>query len=587
METKNATLMKKIKFLMAIVGLALLASLAACHDDLNTETTDTEEETPENVDDATTDNSGDHESDDDYVWDASSVTTIVLNGTSITVNGSGATANGSKVTIASAGNYSISGSLTNGQIVVDTDDAETVRLILKGVNVTNTSSSPVYVSDAKKVVVVLTEETENFLTDGTSYVFTSGEDEPNATLFSTADLSIFGTGTLSIDANYNDGIASKDGLIIKSGTINVNAKDDGIRGKDYLIVHNGDVAITSGGDALKSDNEDDATQGYILIDDGSFHLTSAGDGLDAVTDVLIANSDFTIVSGGGSSSTLTTSSAKGIKGIVDVVIDEGEFSINSADDALHANNTVRINGGTFSIATKDDAIHADKQLLVNGGNITITKSYEGLESAVITIADGEIHLTASDDGINGADGTTVSMGPGGSSGSAKLSITGGYIYVNATGDGLDVNGSITMTNGVLIVNGPTANNNAPLDYDGTFVISGGFVLAAGSSGMAQIPGSSSTQNSVLIKFNSTQTAGQLVHVQSSTGTELFTFKPIKNYQSIAFSAPTLTKQSYHLYVGGSDSYSAIDGLYESGGYSAGTKKTTFSVSGTTTQITTQ
>ena len=179
------------------------------------------------------------------------------------------------------------------------------------------------------------------------------------------------------------------------------------------------------------------------------------------------------------------------------------------------------------------------------------------------------------------------MGPGGSSGSAKLSITGGYIYVNATGDGLDVNGSITMTNGVLIVNGPTANNNAPLDYDGTFVISGGFVLAAGSSGMAQIPGSSSTQNSVLIKFNSTQTAGQLVHVQSSTGTELFTFKPIKNYQSIAFSAPTLTKQSYHLYVGGSDSYSAIDGLYESGGYSAGTKKTTFSVSGTTTQITTQ
>lgn len=580
--------MKKLKLLLALMGLVLLATLAACSDDLSTETGATEEEIPENVDDATTSNAGDHESDDDYVWDASTVTTLVLNGTSITVNGTGATASGSKVTITSAGNYSISGALTNGQVVVDTDDAETVRLILNGVNIANASSSPIYVLDAKKVIVVLTEATENFLTDAASYTFATGEDEPNAALFSTANLTVFGTGSLAIDANYNDGIASKDGLIIKSGTINIDAKDDGIRGKDYLIVRDGQLTVTSGGDGLKSDNEEDATLGYILVDKGSFDLTTAGDGLDAVTDVLISDGEFTIISGGGSSATMTTSSAKGIKGAVDVVIDAGEFSINSADDALHANNSVSVNGGTFSIATKDDAIHADNQLLVHGGTINITKSYEGLESAAITIAAGEIHLIASDDGINGSDGTTTSGGPGGgSSGSAKLTITGGYTYVNATGDGVDVNGSIAMTDGVLIVNGPTANNNAPLDYDGTFVISGGFVLATGSSGMAQIPGSSSTQNSVLLKFSSAQAAGQLVHLQSSEGTELFTFKPAKNYQSIAFSAPSLTKQSYDLYVAGSDNNAATDGLYAIGGYQVGTKKTTFSVSGVSTQVTVQ
>ncbi|MDD5766836.1 MAG: carbohydrate-binding domain-containing protein, partial [Candidatus Marinimicrobia bacterium] len=349
-------------------------------------------------------NCDDHEDSDDYSWNTSSVIPITLNGSSINVTGSGATVSGTKVTVTSTGNYSISGTLSDGQIIVNTEDEGTVRLILNGANITSSTSAPIHIISAKKVVLVLADTTQNYVTDASSYSSSTEEDAPNATIFSMSDLTIFGNGILTVDANYNDGIASKDGLIIKSGTININSVDDGIRGKDYLIVKNGNITVKSGGDGLKSDNEDDSSKGYISIEAGTLNITSGGDAIAAETDVLISNGTISLTSGGGSGYAVGTISTKGIKAIVNTIIDDGTITINSADDALHSNGCLVINGGTFSISSGDDGVHADSILGINGGDILIKKSYEGIESAAIIITDGTIHVTSSDDGINAAGG---------------------------------------------------------------------------------------------------------------------------------------------------------------------------------------
>lgn len=547
------------------------------------------------VSEITGDNCATHEADADYTWTSSSVIPVVLNGSSITVSSSGASVSGSTLTISSAGTYSFSGSLTNGQIIVNTEDKETVRLILNGVSVTCSQSAPIYVKKAEKAVLILADNTSNTLTDGSTYTYDNASDEePNACVFSKSDLSISGNGSLTINANFNDGINTKDGLVIKSGNIKITAKDDAIRGKDYMVIHSGTFDLTASGDGLKSDNDSDATKGYISIDKGTYTIVSGGDAIAAQTDVLISDGLFTLTSGGGSSKTASsTVSSKAIKGTVCVVIDKGTFTISSADDAVHSNSSVAINGGSFTISSGDDGLHADTALGISGGDINITKSYEGIESAYITINNGTIHVTASDDGINGAGGSDSSGtggwgGPGAmpSSGNYYLYVNGGYIYVNAGGDGIDVNGSIEMTNGTVIVNGPTDNGNGPLDYDGSFKISGGFLLAVGSSGMAQAPGTGSSQYSVLLNLSSAKTAGTLVSFQTSDGKELFTFAPAKKYQSIAFSSPDLKSgSSYDVYVGGSSTGTATDGLYSGGTYSDGTKYTSITLSGTTTKVT--
>jgi hypothetical protein len=369
----------------------------------------------------------------------------------------------------------------------------------------------------------------------------------------------------------------------------VNAKDDGIRGKDYLVVEDGNITVKAGGDGLKSDNETDATLGYVLIKNGNISITSGGDGINAQTDALVSDGNITITSGGGSSQYSASLSAKGIKGVASLIIDDGNFTINSADDALHSNGSLNVNGGVFSIATGDDGLHADKALTVNGGDINITKSYEGIESrTVITVNNGTIRITSSDDGVNvagGVDGSGMRDDPFAVDGNCFLYINGGYMAVNAVGDGLDSNGSIVMAGGTVLVNGPTNNANGALDH-GSFKMTGGLIIAAGSSGMAQAPGgTTSTQYSVLVNLRSTQSAGTIFHVQTSDGVEVLTFKPAKNYQSVAFSSPLLTKgSSYAIYLGGSSTGTASDGLYTDGTYAAGTSYGTFSISSAVTTL---
>jgi hypothetical protein len=549
-------------------------------------------------------NSETHDDAEDYVWEESAVIPITLNGDSIVVDGAGVTVDGSTATITSAGTYSLSGSLDDGQIIVNTQDQALVRLILNGVDMHSSSSAPIAILSAEETMIVLADGSENAIADDSSYVFPSADvDEPNAAIFSASDLTITGAGSLTVSGNYNDGIASKDGLIINGGTILVTAADDGIRGKDYLVVKDGNVTVNAQGDGLKADNAEDASKGYLAIAAGTINVTAGGDALTAETDVAVTGGALTLSSGGGSAGQIAEdASAKGIKAAVGVTIDGGTLTIDSADDAIHSNGSVTINAGTFALTSGDDGIHADATLEVNGGNIQVTEAYEGIEGGVITINDGDVHVVSSDDGVNvagGNDSSGMVAGPGrggrpgqGSSqdastytGSNFLYINGGTLVVDAAGDGLDANGAIVMTGGVVLVNGPTERMNGALDYDGGFNITGGLLVAAGSNGMATAPGTASSQNSVLINYDTVQAAGTLVHIQNSEGQELLTFAPAKDYQSIVLSAPELVAgETYTVYAGGSATGIVTSGWYQDAAYTPGTEYTSFTVADVVTTV---
>lgn len=518
----------------------------------------------------------DHDDADDYNWGNSSVTSIMLSDDVITIEGSGAVADASVVTINAAGNYSITGTLSDGQIVVDSDDEELVRLILNGVDISSLSTAPINIISAEKTLIVLADNTDNYMTDSDDYVFDDPEeDEPDATIFSKDDLTISGNGSLTVSGNYKEAIKSKDGLIIDSGTIHVNSVDDGIQGKDYLIIKNGNITVNAVGDGLKSNNDDDASVGYVKIEDGSLTITSGDDAIQAESSVIISGGDLLLVSGGGSQVVVDDdTSAKGVKAGLNITIDAGSLDINSADDAIHANETIIINGGLLQLATGDDGIHADSSIEINAGIIDVSESYEGIESSLITINDGQIHLSATDDALNAAGNN-----------SNYLFINGGYVFIDADGDGIDVNGYIEMSGGIVIVNGPTANNNGALDYDDSFIIDGGFLVATGSSRMAQAPGNSSSQNSVILSFDSMQAAGTLFHIENNNGEEIFSFAPLKSYQSIAFSSDQFLKGStYNIYLGGTSTGDGIDGLYVEEKYTAGSYLGSFSISNTLTVL---
>ncbi|HEY1015551.1 MAG TPA: carbohydrate-binding domain-containing protein [Herpetosiphonaceae bacterium] len=522
-------------------------------------------------------------------------TTITLSGDSITAGGAGVTVDGAQATITAAGTYRLSGTLADGRIVVDTADKEPVRLILDGAALSSSTSSPLAIMQAATVEITLAEGSENSVADAAAYVYAAPDvDEPNAAIFSAADLTIDGAGALTVSGNANDGIASKDGLLISGGTITVTAADDGIRGKDYLAVRGGTITVTAKGDGLKSDNAEDPARGYVAIEGGSLAVTAGGDALSAETDALIADGTLHLTAGGGADGSLAAdASAKGVKAASNVTIDGGALTIDAADDAIHSNANVTINNGTLALASGDDGVHADAALTINGGATTISQSYEGIESAVITINGGSVHLVAEDDGVNvagGADGSGMQR-PGGRgrdtgayAGSFFLRINGGEVVVDAGGDGLDANGAIEMTGGLVLVSGPTAQMNAALDYDGGFAISGGTLVAAGSAGMAQAPGANSSQRSVQINFTATQPAGSLVQIQAADGANLMTFAPAKDFQTLVFSSPALAAGDYQILVGGSPAGAAVGGWYEGGAASAGAAYATFSASEIVTQV---
>ncbi|MHC1721006.1 MAG: carbohydrate-binding domain-containing protein [Clostridiaceae bacterium] len=529
--------------------------------------------------------------------------TFIESGSDIKVTGTGVTVSGSTVTINSGGTYSIKGTLSDGQIIVSVENNEKVYIILNGVNITNSQSAPIYIVNAKKAIISIADGTENHIK--CTAAETAANAEPDAAIFSKVDLVFTGGGSLSVESDNNKGIVGKDDLKIENGKITITSAGDGIRGRDSVVITSGNIVIDSGADGIQANNDEDVEKGYVLIEGGKINITSIEDGIQGEVSTLIRNGDITIKTGGGSansskqdswgqwgqdgnarpgdkSQTTTaaegdTASAKALKAGVNIVIEGGNISIDSSDDALHSGNNLVISGGSFNISSGDDGIHADSTLTLNNGTVNITKSYEGIESQGITVKDGTINLVASDDGFNAAGGNDSSSTSGrqgqnnlDSSSDAVLNINGGSITVNAGGDGLDSNGTISMTAGTVYVSGPTNDGNGAIDYGSGFNITGGTLIAAGSSGMAVAPSTSSTQNSVKINLVS-QSANSTVKVVASDGTEVLTYTPSKQYASVVVSSPKLkTGSTYKVYV--------VTG-------STKTEIGSFTISGTVTELT--
>lgn len=501
---------------------------------------------------------------DDYYfdWKNSSYKTIALNGGSAGVNGDGLAVQGSTVTISASGIYQVTGTLTDGSIVVDVNkdtDQGTVFLVLNETAIESQTSAPIYIKGAKKAVILLENGTNNSVTSGSDTVV-NADGEPSAAIFSKADLTITGGGTLTVTGDNNDGITSKDDLKITDGTLTIKAKADGIVGKDSLSVKNGSIIINAGKDGMRSTNETDEDKGNIVIQNGQFTITAGNDAIQAAKQVQIEDGKLDLNSGGGypgqsinsgkegfggppdqnaetSQSTEEVASKKGLKSGQGILINNGTINISSYEDSVHSNSDLAINGGILTLQSGDDGLHADNNLLINNGEITIKNSYESLEGTNITINGGKIKAASSDDGIN------VNSKQG------VLTITAGEVELNANGDGTDSNGSINMTGGTVYVDGPAANMNGAVDYDTSFTISGGTLIASGSSGMAQAP-STNTQPSILMYYSSTQAAGSPITLKDKDGTIVASFTPSKQYNSVVISSPKLSVGSaYSLYSG--------------------------------------
>lgn len=533
-------------------------------------------------------------------------TTITLSDSSCRVDGDGAVASGTNVTINKAGTYILIGSSANSRVTVEADETDKLQIVLNGVSIISEDGPALYIKSADKVFLTLADGMYNSLSDGSNYELVDEDTTLDAALFSREDVTINGSGRLTINGNYKHGIVSKDDLVITGGTLDITAKNVGLSGKDCVKITDADITVNAGTDGIRSDNDEDADRGYVYIESGTIDITAGNDGIQAETVLNIADGTFTLTTGGGSTnastqsggdfnpmwgmwggttSTVDEESAKGLKASSDILISGGTFTIDSSDDAIHSNGTVSITDGEFAIKSGDDGIHADTDLGISGGVIHITKSYEGIEASKLVISGGNIDLIASDDGLNAAggnDGSSMSGRPGMGSfsrTSGEIIISGGYLLVNASGDGIDSNGTVTVSGGVTLVTGPTNSGNGALDYESSATVTGGVLIALGASGMATGFTSAENQGAIFCSF-STQSAGTSLSLCDADGKVLASFTPNKAYQSAVISAPGIADGgTYTLLAGSEVANTDSNGYTKDSTCTGGTAITTITMNG--------
>ena len=421
---------------------------------------------------------------------------IQLNGSSATCESNAVEIHGSTITIKDEGTYVISGVLENGMLVVDSEETDKTQIVLNGATIHNESGAALYIKESDKVFLTLEKETENKLSSGSSFETIDGE-EIDGAIYSKADLTLNGDGKLSVNSPGGHGIVSKDDLIFTGGTYSVEAASHGLSANDML-------------------------------------------------------------------------------GIAD-----GNFTIVSGEDSIHCDLNIYIQNGSFEIDAKDDAVHADETLLVEGGKINITNSYEGLEALDIKVSGGDIRVVASDDGLNAAGGTDNSGfggmgndqfggpgqkpgngrrgGPGGGmsgdfggmhggSSDGSIIISGGSLYIKASGDGIDANGTLEISGGSVIVCGPTQGDTATLDYDVSGVITGGTFIGTGARNMAQT--FSDSKQGVIAVSVGNQQAGTQITLTDSSGKVILTQTPELSFAIVILSSPEILKgEIYTITVG--------------------------------------
>ena len=460
--------------------------------------------------------------------DAAAVT-ISLSGESAKISGSGASEDGGVVTIQSGGTYALTGDYA-GRIVVDAA-GEDVTLRLSGVSVISDSGPAVEVTAAGSVTIEAEGGTENSLT--LAEEFQPADGEADAAVYAKSDLTLTGEGTIYVSGGVRDGVNCRGSLTISSLALRVDAADDGIVGKSSVTAgEDAQITVTSGGDGIKATEDTDTALGFVTLGAGRYSITAGNDGVQAETALTVSDGEYTITSGGGAAAAASLDedgSYKGLKAGTTLAVTEGELALDCADDALHA-DCVELSGGALCIASGDDGVHADSALTVSGGTIDISESYEGLEGETVTITGGTIALSASDDGINCAGGADASGfggvfggGFGGASGDFVLTIAGGSVYI---------------------------------EYETTFDLSGGTLIAAGSSGMAEGPSDSSAQNSLAVWLASAQESAEVV-ITDESGARIASFTPSCAFSWVLFSSPDIEAgKTYTVTVGGAEAGSA-------------------------------
>ena len=423
-------------------------------------------------------------------YTTANATLVTLTDSSATAKGkyTGYEIDGTDVSITAAGTYVFSGDCDNGSIMVK-KGVTGVTIVLNGLTLTNDDSAAITLNKTAEASLIAAAGTTNTVAD------TEGSNDENAAVKvkSGAALAIGGTGTLTVDGNAKNGIKGAADAVITVAEVklNINAADDGLSCDDELNITGGTLSITAGGDAVKAspdtgdtENPDTTSLGNVTISGGTLTLNATEDGIQADGDLTISGGTFHVKTNGGHTTALTDDSAscKGFKAGKTLTVTGGTLTVDSADDALHANTDVTISGGTLTLATGDDGVHADNDLVIgtkgsastSTPRINITASYEGLEGTTVTVYSGDIDVVASDDGVNAASSTL-----GERSDQYAINIAGGDLYIDAGSDGLDSNNDINITGGKVEVYGADAMMDAAIDYDGTFTLSGGTLFGAG------------------------------------------------------------------------------------------------------------
>ena len=481
------------------------------------------------------------ENDLDGSWDTEGAVHITLEGSTASIEGSGAYVKGSDVVIASSGRYIVTGELKGGSLIVDSHNNSKVWILLSGVFLTCSDDAAIRIDQADKVFLTLAEGTENVVTSGGTYSEEALSDNTGGAIFSHDDLTISGSGSLTVSASCKHGIDANDDLVITGGTIVIEAPADGIHASDSLRICSADLTINAGDDGLSTGEEN----APLYMESGSVSITAGGDGIHSAGDITLA-------------------------------------------------------GGSLVISAKDDGIHSDAAFLITDGSVVINESYEGIEALTIDQQGGDISIVSSDDGFNANGGSFgqpgmggfgggrgENRGPGGISagtesrqdasgeqGAGEMSesppeaeitdteasaessasdtwihISGGSLTIlNGTGrdaDGLDSNGDILISGGTVRISLTGSGSNSAIDYNSeggaSCLITGGTVIACGASSMAEAFDESSAQCAVLLSLSRETEAGSLFDLLSEEGTSLLSWEVPYGFTSVSFSCPEMEK----------------------------------------------
>ncbi len=447
-------------------------------------------------------------------YDESEAVKITLSGKTAACNSSNVQIEDGVVTIKAAGVYVLSGTLTDGTIVVDAGDDDKVQLVLDGVSIMAADYAAIYAKNADKVFVTLAEGAGNSLTVSGDYVQTD-DNNVDAVIFAKCDLTLNGTGSLTVKDNTGHGIVSKDDLVVTGGTYTIYSQDHCLNGKDSVRIADGTFNLSCDEDGIHAGN-DDQQDGYVYIEGG-------------------------------------------------------DINISVGDDAIHAEGLLIITGGDIDVSKSCEGVEGDK-ILVTGGDIDVISSDDGFNAAGGSSGSGDNHDGFGDSSGSGDNHDGFGGGPGmggvdmDADNDAYILITGGTININANGDGIDSNGCIGITGGSVYVLGPSDNGNGAMDYGICAAITGGEIVAVGGSGMAQGFGDESTQCSALVNFDEWIDAGETITLTDSDGKEVLSYKADKKFNSVVISTSDMKQgDNYTLTVGDQSSTFTLDDITYSEG----------------------